>query len=91
MLTDPQVPRPLVLADGTILVLDAGVLRAVDRRLEDAVLAELLPVDPEHAWRYDGVLRRSGDKLKVTVGERHPDHPGKHTVHTWTLALHPRR
>ncbi|WP_374778098.1 hypothetical protein OG756_40035 [Streptomyces sp. NBC_01310] len=86
-LTDPQAPRPLVLADGTILVLDAGVLRAVDRGLEDTVLAELLPVDPAEAWRYHGALRRTGDELTVTLAERHPDHPGKHTVHTWALAL----
>lgn len=91
LLTDRQVPRPLVLADGTLLILDAGVLRAVGRGLEDTVLAELLPVDPGHAWRYDGVLRRSGDKLSVTLAEHHPDRPGQHTVHSWTLALHPGR
>ncbi|MFJ3723771.1 hypothetical protein ACIPYQ_14515 [Streptomyces sp. NPDC090045] len=91
LLTDPQAPRPLVLTDGTILVLDAGVLRAVSRRLEDSVLAELLPVDPGEAWRYHGHLHRAGDKVTVQLSERHPDHPSKHTLHTWTLALHPAR
>ncbi|MEU3672081.1 MULTISPECIES: hypothetical protein [Streptomyces] len=88
-LTDPLCPEPVVLADGTILVLDAGVLRAVDRRLGDAVLAELLPVDPDQTWRCRGGLRRSGDRLTVTVAEEHRDRPGKHVLHTWTLALRP--
>lgn len=88
LLTDPQAPRPLVLGDGTLLILDAGVLRAVGRRLEETVLAELLPVDPDQLWRYDGALHRTGDELTVTLTERHPDRPGEHTVHAWTLALH---
>ncbi|GGQ33416.1 MULTISPECIES: hypothetical protein [Streptomyces] len=88
-LTDPLCPEPLVLADGTILVLDAGVLRAVDRRLGHSVLAELLPVDPDQTWRCRGGLRRSGDRLTVTLAEEHRDRPGKQVVHTWTLALRP--
>ncbi|WP_030715981.1 hypothetical protein [Streptomyces sp. NRRL F-2580] len=91
LLTDPLTPRPLVLPDGTILVLDSGVLRAVSRRLEDTVLAELLPVAPEEMWRYHGRLHQAGDKLTVSLTERHPDRPGKHTVHSWTLVLHPPR
>ncbi|MFJ9942929.1 hypothetical protein [Streptomyces erythrochromogenes] len=88
-LTDPLCPEPLVLEDGTILVLDAGVLRAVDRRLGDAVLAELLPVPPDRTWCFRGGLRRTGDQLTVTVEEEPEDGPGKHVVHTWTLALRP--
>ncbi|MFJ6782884.1 hypothetical protein [Streptomyces yangpuensis] len=88
-LTDPLCPKPLVLADGTVLVLDAGVLRAVDRRLADTVLAELLPVAPDGTWRYRGALRRTGDRLTVTLAEQHEDRPGKHVLHTWTLALRP--
>ncbi|MFE7186691.1 hypothetical protein [Streptomyces erythrochromogenes] len=88
-LTDPLCPEPLVLEDGTILVLDAGVLRAVDRRLGDAVLAELLPVPPDRTWCFRGGLRRTGDQLTVTVEEEPEDRPGKHVVHTWTLTLRP--
>ncbi|MEW2588538.1 hypothetical protein [Streptomyces virginiae] len=88
-LTDPLCPEPLVLADGTILVLDAGVLRAVDRRLRDVVLAELLPLDPDRTRSCRGGLRRSGDRLTVTLAEEHRDRPGKHVMHTWTLALRP--
>ncbi|MFD7395611.1 hypothetical protein [Streptomyces virginiae] len=88
-LTDPQAPEPLVLADGTVLVLDAGVLRAVGRRLEDEVLAELAPIDPEDAWRHHGALHRSGDEITVTITERHPDRPGEHTHRTWTVTLRP--
>ncbi|MEV7583171.1 hypothetical protein [Streptomyces erythrochromogenes] len=88
-LTDPLCPEPLVLADGTILVLDAGVLRAVDRRLGDAVLAELLAVDPDRSWCYRGRLHRTGDRLTVTVAEEPEERPGKQVVHTWTLALRP--
>lgn len=88
LLTDPTAARPLVLEDGTILVLDAGTLRAVDRRLADTVLAELHPVDPDEVWRYDGILRRTGDELTVHLTEQHPDRHDKYTVRTWTLALH---
>lgn len=88
-LTDPLCPEPSVLPDGTILVLDAGVLRAVDRRLGDAVLAELLPVEPDQTWRYRSGLRRSGDTLTATVSEEDRDRPGRRVLHTWTLALRP--
>ncbi|MEU1594614.1 hypothetical protein ABZ468_17515 [Streptomyces sp. NPDC005708] len=89
-LTDPQTPRPLVLEDGTILVLDAGVLRAVDRGLEGTVLAELLPVAPDQVWGYVGALHRDGDHITAVIAEPHPGKPTRHTVHTWTIALHPR-
>ncbi|MGW7330193.1 hypothetical protein ACWGIU_16670 [Streptomyces sp. NPDC054840] len=88
-LTGPQTPEPLVLADGTILVLDAGVLRAVGRRLEDRVLAELHAIAPGEAWRHRGALHRSGDDIIVTITEQHPDRPGEDTCRTWTLTLHP--
>ncbi|MEU6342879.1 hypothetical protein ABZ883_18290 [Streptomyces sp. NPDC046977] len=88
-LTDPQVPRPLVLEDGTILVLDAGALRAVDRRLEDTVLAELLPVDPHRLSVHVGALSRDGDRITAVIAEPDPGDPTRHTVHTWTIALHP--
>ncbi|MEV6205655.1 hypothetical protein [Kitasatospora sp. NPDC051914] len=88
-LTDPTVPRPVVLEDGTVLVLDSGVLRAVGRRLDDAVLTELLPLDPRNSPGYYGTLHRTGDRLTATVSLRTPpeDHT-RYTVHTWTLALH---
>ncbi|WP_190620840.1 hypothetical protein [Streptomyces venezuelae] len=87
-LTDPQAPEPLVLQDGTILVLDAGVLRAVGRRLEETVLAELQPIEPQDAWRHHGALHRTGDGITVTVTEQHPDRPGEYAHRTWTLTLH---
>ncbi|MFC6134252.1 MULTISPECIES: hypothetical protein [Streptomyces] len=89
-LTDPQVPAPLVLPDGTLLVLDAGVLRAVSRRLEDTVLAELLAVDPGETWRHHGALHRTGDdEITVTITEQDPDRPARHTYQTWTVTLRP--
>lgn len=87
-LSDCTVPRPAVLADGTIVVLDAGVLRAVDRGLQDTVLAELLPVPPGEAWRYHGQLTLVGDRLTVTVQERSTAVPISQVTRTWTLALH---
>ncbi|MEV8096918.1 hypothetical protein [Kitasatospora sp. NPDC085879] len=87
-LTDSTVPHPLVLEDGTVLVLDAGVLRAVGRRLEHDVLAELLPVPADGQHRFTGALSLTGDRLTVTLAERDPSDHTHHTVHTWTLALH---
>ncbi|KQV13640.1 hypothetical protein [Kitasatospora sp. Root107] len=88
-LTDLTASEPLVLSDGTILVLDAGVLRAVGRGLEESVLAELLPIAPGQVHRFLGTLERTADGLTVTLAERHPDKHTSYTVHTWTLALHP--
>ncbi|MFF7209710.1 hypothetical protein ACFZAU_04115 [Streptomyces sp. NPDC008238] len=88
-LADPLTPRPVVLEDGTILVLDAGRLRAVDRRLAGSVLAELLPI-PDRASGYINSLRREGDRLTAIIAEPGPGHPTTYTVHTWTLALHRR-
>ncbi|WP_431949899.1 hypothetical protein [Actinacidiphila sp. bgisy167] len=86
-LTASVVPRPVVLEDGTILVLDAGVLRAVDRGLAGTVLAELLPLAPDRASGCISSLRRDGDRLTAVIAEPRPGHPTTHTVHTWTLAL----
>ncbi|MFF3559419.1 hypothetical protein ACFYXS_05185 [Streptomyces sp. NPDC002574] len=89
-LTDPQAPRPLVLDDGTILVLDAGVLRAVDRQLHGTVLAELLPVAAGRLAGCIGALRRDGDHITAVIAEPHQgSNPTQHTVHTWTIALCP--
>ncbi|MFE7838645.1 hypothetical protein ACFU53_22095 [Streptomyces sp. NPDC057474] len=86
-LSHGQVSRPVVLADGTIVVLDAGVLRAVDRRLQDTVLAELLPVPPDEAWRFHGELSLVDDRLTVTVQERSREVPISHVTRTWSLAV----
>ncbi|MFD3328339.1 hypothetical protein [Streptomyces sp. NPDC058701] len=91
-LNDPTPPRPLVLDDGTILALDAGVLRAVDRRLRGTVLAELLPIAPDRASGHVCTLRREGTQVTAVIAEPLPDqHPIRYTIHTWTLNLRPPR
>ncbi|MFD5462385.1 hypothetical protein ACFWIQ_06055 [Kitasatospora sp. NPDC127059] len=87
-LSDAQAPAPLVLPDGTLLVLDAGVLRAVGRELDDAVLAELLPLAPDQRHRFTGALRRTAEGLTATLVERHPTRMGRYHRHVWTLGLH---
>ncbi|MFD8784018.1 hypothetical protein [Kitasatospora sp. NPDC059599] len=89
LLADPQAPEPLVLPDGTLLVLDAGTLRAVGRDLDDAVLAELHPLAPDRQHRFTGSLHRTGDRLDVSLVERHPTRMGAYTTHAWRLELHP--
>ncbi|MFE4519115.1 hypothetical protein ACFRMQ_33565 [Kitasatospora sp. NPDC056783] len=84
----PRTPPPLVLPDDTLLLLDAGVLRAVGRDLEDTVLAELLPLAPDQQPRFTGSLRRTADRLTATLVERHPTRMGSYSTHTWTLDLH---
>ncbi|MEV7598099.1 hypothetical protein AB0O91_12050 [Kitasatospora sp. NPDC089797] len=87
LLADAQAPAPLVLDDGTLLVLDAGVLRAVGRELDDAVLAELLPLPPAERHRFTGALRRTPGGLTATLVERHPTRMGSYSTRTWTLGL----
>ncbi|MFD3756056.1 hypothetical protein [Streptomyces sp. NPDC058622] len=90
-LNDPTGPRPLVLDDGTILALDAGELRAVDRRLGGTVLAELLPIAPDRASGHICALSREGERVTAVIAEPLPGHPTPYAVHTWTLRLHPPR
>ncbi|MGW6918040.1 hypothetical protein ACWGB8_30135 [Kitasatospora sp. NPDC054939] len=86
-LRDPLCPRPVVLPDGTVLVLDAGVLRAFDRALRETVLAELWTSEAEREQRGIGSLRRRGDRLTAVLAVQHPDRPSTYTVDTWTLVL----
>ncbi|AWW41398.1 hypothetical protein [Streptomyces cadmiisoli] len=86
-LSDPQPPEPLVLGDGTILVLDRWALRAVGRGLDSAVLAELAPADKKVDARTVRALRRDGDRIAVVVRERDADEPTRYTVDTWTFGL----
>ncbi|MFF7988717.1 hypothetical protein ACFZDG_02845 [Kitasatospora xanthocidica] len=88
LLADPRAPEPLVLPDGTLLVLDAGVLRAVGRDLDDTVLAELHPLPADQRHRFTGSLRRTADRLDATLVERHPTRMGAYTTHAWHLDLH---
>ncbi|MER7772320.1 hypothetical protein [Kitasatospora sp. NPDC096140] len=87
-LTGSRPCEPVVLHDGTILVLDAGMLRAVGRDLSGATLAELLPVPGEEDWRFVATLERTAaDRLTAVIEERDPER-GTYVTHTWTLALH---
>jgi hypothetical protein len=86
-LVDSQSPSPVTLDDDTIVVLDAGVLRVVDRGLHDWTLAELMPIPSEQTWRFFGELRLDGDRLTVAIAERSSDPPLTYTTHRWTFTL----
>ncbi|MFK3735962.1 hypothetical protein ACI2LJ_37465 [Streptomyces sp. NPDC088090] len=83
---DSQPPEPVVLPDGTILVLDGHVLRAVDRDLVPTTLAELTPLTGGRTIRS---LRWDGKRLVATVAEPRADDPARYTVDTWTFRLTP--
>ncbi|MFH8387871.1 hypothetical protein ACH4E7_44550 [Kitasatospora sp. NPDC018058] len=90
LLTAPQVGRPVVLPDGTVLLLDAGVLRAVGRDLTDTVLAELVTVPGGEGHRFTSTLEHTAaDRLTAVIREQNPERANKYISHTWTLALHP--
>jgi hypothetical protein len=86
-LVDGQSPRPVVLHDGTIVVLDAGRLRAVDRALAATDLAELAPVPQAETWRFAGELLLEGGLLRVALVERPRDPPLTYTSSRWTFRL----
>ncbi|MFJ3309537.1 hypothetical protein ACIPSA_42175 [Streptomyces sp. NPDC086549] len=86
-LSDPQPPKPLVLRDGTILVLDGGAVRAVGRRLDSTVLAELGGDAADLRARTIRALRWDGDRVAAIVAEQHANEPTRYTVDTWTLTL----
>ncbi|MFF4353832.1 hypothetical protein [Streptomyces sp. NPDC001530] len=86
-LSDSQPPKPLVLHDGTILVLDGGVLRAVGRGLDSTVLAELGGIAADLGARTFRALRWDGDRVAAVVAVPHADELTRYMVDTWTLAL----
>ncbi|MFJ3311085.1 hypothetical protein ACIPSA_50855 [Streptomyces sp. NPDC086549] len=86
-LSDPQPPKPLVLHDGTILVLDGGAVRAVGRRLDSTVLTELGGDAADLRARTIRALRWDGDRVAAIVAEQHANEPTRYTVDTWTLTL----
>lgn len=88
-LVDGRVPSPVVLDDRTIVLLDAGVLRAVDHALGDRVLATLLPVPPSEGWRFFGELALDGERLTVAVAEQARDQPSDYTTRLWTFVITP--
>jgi hypothetical protein len=67
-LRNGQAAEPVVLPDGTLVVLDAGVLLAVGHDLRAAVLAEVVDVgaDPSRFW---GTVELRDDVLVVTAYE----------------------
>ncbi|MCD0480845.1 hypothetical protein LO771_00055 [Streptacidiphilus sp. ASG 303] len=87
VLAGSQVPAPVVLPDGTLVVLDAGVLRAVDGTLHDAALARLLPHPAGEAWRFDGRRALDGDRIGVRIDERAREDRTRRTTHLWSVAL----
>ncbi|MEV6292409.1 hypothetical protein AB0M41_18680 [Streptomyces sp. NPDC051896] len=86
-LSDGTPPEPLVLRDGTILVLDGGAVRAVGRRLDSTVLVELGGAAADKRPRTFRALRWDGDRVAAFVAEQHADDPTRYTLDTWTLAL----
>jgi hypothetical protein len=86
-LVDPQPPEPLVLRDGTIVILDGEVVRAVGRALDSTVLAELGGTARNLGARAMRTLRWDGDRIAVVVAEPHADELTRYTVDTWTLVL----
>lgn len=86
-LTDRTPPEPLVLRDGTILVLDGTVVRAVGRGLDSTVLAELAEASADLSWSTRRKLWWDGDGIAAVVAVPHADDRNLYTVDTWKLTL----
>lgn len=84
-LLDGQVPTPVALPDGTIVLFDCGTLKAIDCALKEEVLANLLPISPSQSWRFSGALALK-DNLVVTIEERDED-ALIYTTHRWIFSL----
>ncbi|MET1072824.1 MAG: hypothetical protein ABWY11_09295 [Umezawaea sp.] len=89
-LRDGQVSAPVVLPDGTAVVVDGGALLAVGPDLRGGVLAEVVDVGDE-SWRFTTTLDWAADEgaLLVTVVERTRDVPVVHKTHRVLYALSP--
>ena len=78
---------PVALDDGTLLFVDAGVLRAVDRNLKEQTLATLLNVPARECWRFRADISLDGSLLEIEIRERSDDMPIEYTHHRWLLEL----
>jgi hypothetical protein len=84
-LRDGQIPRPVELPDGDLILLDEGYLRRVDRSLQHDYSLHLQPfiawsaVSQSALWIEDG-------HLQVASIARGVD-PEQHQVHHWTIQL----
>ncbi|PRY42188.1 hypothetical protein [Umezawaea tangerina] len=89
-LHDGQVAAPVVLPDGTVVVVDGGTLLAVGPDLRGEVLVEVLDVGGE-SWRFTTTLDWDAGEgaLLVTVVERTRDVPVVHKTHRVLYALRP--
>ena len=83
-LRDDQVPPPLLLDDGTLLILDEGALRAVDRQLVDYVVSRVPGLEAATSQ-----LKLDGNRLSVTIVDRGANAPLTYVTHEWTLVLTP--
>ena len=86
-LADGQASAPLILNDGTIVFVDGGILRAVDRNLTDQILIKLLSISERDVWRFNASLSFDGNLVNVEINERSDDMPIEHTKHSWLLQL----
>lgn len=86
-LVDGTASAPLILNDGTIVFVDGGVLRAVDRKLKDQTLAILLSIPQQEIWRFTANLLLDGNLVKIEIRERSVDVPIDDTYHSWLLQL----
>ncbi|MGW3043337.1 hypothetical protein ACWC9T_25585 [Kitasatospora sp. NPDC001159] len=64
-----------VLPDGTLMVLDAGVLRAVGQELDDAVLGELHPLAPDERPRFRHASAAHRTTGSSSTDPRSPPYP----------------
>lgn len=81
-LDEGDASPPTVLDDGTIVFVDRGRLRTVDRQFANALLADLLPIDPDDAWLHHARVASAGNMLITGVCERlpertQPQYPGR--------------
>lgn len=86
-LKEGQASAPAVLDDGTLLFVDAGILRAVDRNLNQQALATLLPVPARESWRFRADISLDGRFVEIGICERSDDVPIEYTHHRWLLEL----
>jgi len=82
-----QVPRPVELPDGTVVIFDCGKLRAFDLTLNETVLAELPALGSAEPWRLHGKLTLTADILEVMIVEGNQNSIGSYLTHRWKFAI----
>jgi len=84
-LVECQISPPVILDDGTLVFIDHGVLRSVDRSLREETIVDLLKIPADDERTYDAELVLTDHTLSVEISEKIDS--TTNLYHRWLIEL----